>query len=315
MTARPFTIFPPPGNPINLYLQIEGLNLKNKICLITGANAGIGLETAKGLARQGATTILVCRSEEKGRNAVLSLQQEIPDAKAHYAIADLSSQMQVRQMAEDIKSQYERVDVLINNAGSWFSDFQLTSDGVERQWAVNHLAPFLLTHLLLPALRKSADPRIINVSSDSHFHGKIHFDDVNLTGNYHGLRAYAQSKLANVLFTAEFDRRKTFPVSINSVQPGLVKTDIGLKNTVSFHGLMWKLRRLTGISPAKGAATSIYLAHSEDVKGISGKYWDRCKSKKAAKQAYDQEAAEKLWRLSEQMCGISNFFGEQNTPY
>jgi len=282
--------------------------LKNKICLITGANAGIGFETAKSLSAQGATTILVCRSEEKGVAAVKNIKKEYPDAKADFAVADLSSQAQVRKLAQDIQNRHEKLDALINNAGSWFSDFQLTEDRAERQWAINHLSPFLLTHLLLPVLKQSDDPRIINVSSDSHFHGKIHFDDVNLTNNYHGLRAYAQSKLANVLFTFEFERRKTFPISINAVQPGLVKTDIGLKNTISFHGLMWKLRRLTGVSPEKGAATSIYLASSEEVQGISGKYWDKRKPKPASKNANNEEHAAKLWELSKKMCGIDRYF-------
>jgi len=282
--------------------------MKDKICLITGANAGIGFETAKSLCAKGATGILVCRSEEKAKKAIEKIKQDIPNAKADFVIADLSSQKQVRQLANSILDKYDKIDVLINNAGSWFSDFQLTADNAERQWAINHLAPFLLTHLLLPALKKSEDPRIINVSSDSHFHGKIRFEDVNLKSNYHGLRAYAQSKLANVLFTFEFERRKNFPISINAVQPGLVKTDIGLKNTISFHGLMWKLRRLTGVSPEKGAATSIYLASSEEIRGVSGKYWDKCKTKPASKNATNQEDAAKLWELSKEMCGISRFF-------
>ena len=284
--------------------------MDKKICLVTGANAGIGFETAKSLCASGATTVLICRSEEKARKAAAEIKKEVPDAKTDYAVADLSSQKQVRAMAETIQGRYDKIDVLINNAGSWFSDFELTEDGVERQWAINHLSPFLLTHLLLPNLQKAPDPRIINVSSDSHFHGKIHFKDVNLRNNYHGLRAYAQSKLANVLFTLEFNRRKASRHgTINAVQPGLVKTDIGLKHTASFHGLMWKLRRLTGVSPQKGAATSIYLASSEEVRGISGKYWDKCKPKSAAKKAYEPEDAARLWALSEEMCGISSYFG------
>lgn len=282
--------------------------LKNKICLITGANAGIGFETARSLCAKGAKSILVCRSEEKATDAIKKIKKEFPAAKVDFAVADLSSQAQIHKLAQGILIDYDKIDVLINNAGSWFSDFQLTEDQVERQWAINHLAPFLLTHLLLPTLEKSEDPRIINVSSDSHFHGKIHFDDVNLKSNYHGLRAYAQSKLANVLFTFEFERRKTFPISINAVQPGLVKTDIGLKNTISFHGMMWKLRRLTGVSPQKGAGTSIYLASSEDVRGVSGKYWDKSKRKAASKRANSVEDAAKLWQLSEKMCGIERYF-------
>lgn len=283
--------------------------MNDKICVITGANAGIGYETAKELCAKSATVILVCRSEEKAKKAVSDIKQEIPHAKAHFVIADLSSQKQVSKLAENILSSYDHIDVLINNAGSWFSDFGLTEDGIERQWAINHLSPFLLTHLLLPSLKESQDPRVINVSSDSHFHGKIYFDDVNLQQNYHGLRAYAQSKLANLLFTFEFERRKgALPIAIHAVQPGLVKTDIGLKNTISFHGLMWKLRRLSGVSPQKGAATSVYLASSEEVRGNSGKYWDKCKPKPASKKANNPEDAAQLWELSKEMCGIEKYF-------
>ena len=283
--------------------------MDNKVCLVTGANAGIGFETAKSLCEKGATTVLICRSEEKAKKAIAEIKKEVPAAKTDYAVADLSSQKQVREMAEKVKGRYDKIDVLINNAGSWFSDFQLTEDKIERQWAINHISPFLLTHLLLPSLQKAEDPRIINVSSDSHFHGKIHFDDVNLSNKYHGLRAYAQSKLANILFTFEFNRRSPYKhIAINAVQPGLVKTDIGLKHTISFHGLMWRLRRLTGVSPEKGAATSIYLASSEEVKGISGKYWDKCKPKDPSKRATNQEDAARLWELSKEMCGIRNYF-------
>lgn len=283
--------------------------MNDKICLVTGANAGIGFETAKSLCAKGATTVLICRSEEKGRKAVSDLKKEVPDAKVDYGIADLSSQKQIRDLAGDMLGRYSKIDVLVNNAASWFSDFGLTEDGIERQWAINHLAPFLLTHLLLPSLQNSQDPRIINVNSDSHFKGKINFKDVNLRGNYHGLRAYAQSKLANVLFTYEFNRRNTSAaIAINAVQPGLVKTDIGLKHTISFHSLVWKIRRLAGVTPEQGASTSVYLASSEEAKGISGKYWDKCRPKPASKRAYNEDDAAKLWDLSMEMCGIKNYF-------
>lgn len=283
--------------------------MNDKICLITGANAGIGFETAKKLCAQGATTVLICRSEEKCRKAVSDLKKEVPNAKAEYAIADLSSQQQILDLAGTMLDRYKKIDVLVNNAASWFSDFALTEEGIERQWAINHLAPFLLTHLLLPSLKNSKDPRVVNVNSDSHFKGKIHFKDVNLQVNYHGLRAYAQSKLANVLFTFEFNRRNTsVPIAINALQPGLVKTDIGLKHTISLHSLVWKIRRLAGVSPEEGASTSVYLATSEEAKGLSGKYWDKCKPKPASKRAYNEDDAAQLWDLSMKMCGIKNYF-------
>ena len=284
--------------------------MKNKICLITGANAGIGFETAKALSSKGFKVILVCRTEEKAKMAMEKILIGHAEAELDYAIADLSSQAEIRNLAKNIITKYPVLDVLINNAGIWYSDMQLTADGIERQWAINHLAPFLLSHLLLPSLSKAKDPRIITVSSDSHFHGKIHFEDINLTNNYHGLRAYAQSKLANVLFTKAFEKLKpNKKLSIYAVQPGLVKTDIGLKHTFSFHGLMWKLRRLTGKTPAKGAATSVFLALDKSVKGISGKYWDKCKPKPCSKKANSSPDADRLWALSCEQCGIADYFG------
>lgn len=283
--------------------------MKNKTCLVTGANTGIGLATAKALCSKGARVIVASRSKEKAMGTIEAIREEFTHADLDYALADLSSQKQIREMAAGLKKTYSNLDVLINNAGAWFSEFGLTEDGIERQWAINHLAPFLLTQQLLPLLSQAADPRIITVSSDSHFHGKIHFDDVNLSQNYHGLRAYAQSKLANVLFTREFERRKTVPkLSSYAVQPGLVKTDIGLKHTLSLHGLAWKIRRLGGKSPERGAETSVYLASSEEVRGISGGYWDKCKQKKASKNATSSSDAARLWEVSKEMCGIDTYF-------
>lgn len=284
--------------------------MKDKICLITGANSGIGFETAKSLCEKGATVILVCRSLEKAGKAIDEIKTAITGASAIPAVADLASQAEIRKLAAKLQADFPKLDVLINNAGSWFSEVELTEDGIERQWAINHLAPFLLTHLLLPLLVKSDDPRVITVSSDSHFPGKIHFEDVNLLKNYHGLRAYAQSKLANVLFTLELERRKgDLPISTYAVQPGLVKTDIGVKHTISFHAFMWKLRRLGGMSPQKGAETSIYLASDKDAGKRSGNYWDKCQPKSPSKKARNEIDAAKLWELSLKMCSIDDYFG------
>src|SRR4029078_872429 len=147
-------------------------------------------------------------------------------------VIDLSSQKQIREGCRKILSDFPQVDVLINNAGTWYSKLTFTEENIEMKFATNHLAPFLITHLLIPAFKKSEDARVININSDAHFHGQMHFDDLNLTKNYHGLRAHTQSKVANLLFTYEYDRRKPqgFPV-MNAVQPGLVKTNIGLKHT------------------------------------------------------------------------------------
>jgi len=283
--------------------------MKDKVCLITGGSAGIGYETALALANQKATVIVIARSEDKVQQAIQDISAESGNKNIDGFDIDLSSQRFIRKRAGDIVKKYPRIDVLINNAGTWYSRLNYTEENIEMQFAVNHLAYFLLTHELLPALVKSGDPRIINVGSDSHFHGKMHFNDINLTKKYHGLRAYSQSKLANVLFTYEFERRKPLEkLTINCVQPGLVKTNIGLKHTISFHGIAWKIRRLSGVSPAEGAETSIYLATSDDVKGISGKYWDKNKQKKSSKGSQNKDDAARLWRLSERLCDIDDYF-------
>jgi retinol dehydrogenase-12 len=284
--------------------------MEDRICVITGACSGIGLETAKALSGLGATIVLVCRDEQKGLAAREEIVKDSGNKKVEIIPINLSSQKQIREGAKTIMNLHPKIDVLINNAGTWFSKLEYTEDNIETQFAVNHLAYFLITHELLPALGESDDPRIINVSSDSHFHGKIHFYDINLTNKYHGLRAYAQSKLANVLFTYEFDRRKNdSKLSVYCAQPGLVKTDIGLKNTYSIHGIAWKIRRLGGVTAKEGAATSIYLASSPDAQGESGKYWDKCKPKKSSRSSYDKDMANRLWLLSEKLCDIEDYFG------
>lgn len=283
--------------------------MKDKVCIITGSGSGIGFETALALAKKGAVVISVTRNIEKVNQIVKDLKKASGNQRIDGFDIDLSSQKYIRKKAREIIKKYPKIDVLVNNAGTWYSRLNYTEDNIEMQFAVNHLAYFLFTHELLPALVKSDDPRIINVGSDSHYHGKMHFNDINLTRKYHGLRAYAQSKLANVLFTYEFERRKPIEkLNIYCVQPGLVKTNIGLKHTISFHSLAWRIRRLSGVTPAEGAETSVYLASSDEVKGISGKYWDKMKPKKSSKQSMNKEDAARLWILSERLCDIDDYF-------
>jgi len=286
--------------------------MERKNCVITGGNSGIGFETALALSRSGANVIIVCRNPEKAEDAVQAIQERSGNPHVGFVVGDLGSQESIRGIAREILRQFRTIDVLVNNAGAWFSKLDLTEDGIERQFAINHLAYFLLTHELLTALHASSDGRIICVGSDSHFHGKLHFDDFSLRANYHGLRAYAQTKLANIMFVYELDRRLKNRginnISVNCVQPGLVKTDIGLKHTISFHALAWKIRRMGGVGPEKGAKTSVYLATSEEVKGQSGKYWDKCMPKSSARQSYVQEDAHRLWEASEALCGIEEYF-------
>ena len=285
--------------------------MKGKTCIVTGCNTGIGFETARALAEMGAKVVVIVRSPEKVADTITRLKENTgSDEIVGYPI-DLSSQRDIRKGVSLILNDFPIIDVLVNNAGTWFSKLTYTEENIEMQFAVNHLAYFLLSHLLLPSLARSKDPRIVNVGSDSHFQGKIRFNDINLTNRYHGLRAYAQSKLANVMFTYEFERRKTLKkLSVYCVQPGLVKTNIGLKNTISLHGIAWKIRRMGGVTPAEGAQTSIYLASSPEAKGLSGKYWDKCKPKKSSKRSMIKEDAQRLWLLSEKLCDIDDYFGE-----
>ena len=282
--------------------------MNQKTCVITGATSGIGYGIAKALASQNCDLILIGRDANKGQTTIESLKT-LGGREITYYNVDLCSQKQIRQTGEDIKNNHPKIDVLINNAGVWTSRFEFTEERIEKQFAVNHLAYFLLTHLLYPNIAKSPDGRIINMGSDSHKFGKIHFHDVNLERSYHGLRAYGQSKLANLLFTYELDRlKKDDHVSVYCVQPGLVKTDIGVKHTNPFHSLMWKLRRLGGMTPEKAAETAVYLATHPEAAGRSGLYWDQCKPKPSSERSRNEEDAAQLWKLSEELCGIRSYF-------
>lgn len=286
--------------------------MEGKVCVVTGANSGIGFETAKALAVKGAEVMMVCRNADKGAIARKLIMEASGHDRVHLSIADMASQEQVRELGTAIRERYHSVDVLVNNAGTWISDLTFTEDGIETVLAVNHLAYFLLTHQLWPALQRAASSRIINVASDSHMQVKqFNFEDPFLEKSYHGLRSYAQSKLANVMFTYELDRRKPKDhVVVNAVQPGLVYTDIGLKKTNWLHGFAWKVRRTLwrGVSPAEGAATSIYLASSSEAANRSGLYWDKCKPKPSSSYTYQPEETDRLWELSKEQCGIEDFF-------
>ena len=221
----------------------------------------------------------------------------------------LESQQNIRQVAGQIRQIFPVVDVLVNNAGTWISELTFTEDKVESMFAINHLAYFLLTHALYPNLILAENPRVVSVASDSHFKGKINFDDIHLTKNYHGLKAYAQSKMANIHFMYELNRRKPVNhLSTFAVQPGLVKTDIGVKKTNWLHALAWKLRRSGGVNPDIGAQTQIFLASEPSVHNQSGLYWDKCKPKPSSADTYKLDDAEKLWQMCCDFCKIDDFF-------
>jgi len=280
--------------------------MQNKNVLITGGNAGIGLATAIDLAKKGANIFIVSRSEEKAKEAVRKINAESGNANAKYFLADLSSQKSIRTLAEAVKKEITVLDVLINNAGGVFPDFKLSDDGLEMTIATNHFAYFLLTNLLLDLIKKSDYARIVNVSSGSHYKGKIDFASFTENKGYFILKAYEQSKLANVLFTQELaERLATTNVTVNALHPGFVKTDIGKKGTQWYANLFWTISsNLTAISIEDGAKTSIYLASSDAVKNVSGKYFDKCKEKTPAPLAADKALQKQLWVESERLCAI-----------
>lgn len=279
--------------------------MKDRIVLVTGASSGIGLETAKQLAAQGAQLVLVARSEDKLKEAVATIKAQTPSANVKYYIADFSSQKSVRNLAQNITRNYTKLDVLINNAGCVVPEFQLTEDGLEKTIATNHFAYFILTNELLPLVKKSDYARIVNVASGSHYQGKMDFESFTKEKGYFIMKAYAQSKLANVLFTYELaERLKGTQVTVNCLHPGFVKTEIGNKKTNWYSSLFWSLgTMLGGISVQDGAKTSVYLASSPEVKGVSGKYFDKCKAVEPNKDAYNADLRKQLWQVSENFAG------------
>jgi len=281
--------------------------IKGKTILITGATAGIGLETARELARLGATLVLVSRNPERCAATAQRIRRESGNTQVNYLVADLSSQAQVRHLSAQFREQYNRLDVLINNAGGIFTTRQLSADGIEMTFALNHLSYFLLTNLLLDRLKSSAPARIINVASNAHVNSALNFDNLQMARGYHTWQAYSHSKFANILFTYELSRRLAGTgVTANALHPGIVRTNIG-KNANWIVGVFWDLytRLSGGITPAEGARTSIYLAASPDVEQVTGKYFVREKPVPSDPATYDKAAARRLWEISAQMTGLT----------
>ena len=285
--------------------------ISGKIYVVTGATSGIGLAIAEELVRQGASVIGVGRSKERCSTAEEHLRTIDTEARVNYICADLSLQSQVRWLASQIREVLAsqgifHLDGLVNNAGT-FTYWQILSlEGFETQWAVNHLAPFLLTNELLPLLKASPTAKVVTVSSDSHYSARLDWNDIQLRRHYNGLRAYEQTKLANVLFTLELNRRLGEDSSVRAyaADPGLVKTDIGLKDTSAPVRWIWKLRRAGGVSPEKSARGIVLLLSEPTVEDSKAIYWKDGKPKQPGAQALDVRSAGRLWALSEQMCRI-----------
>jgi NAD(P)-dependent dehydrogenase (short-subunit alcohol dehydrogenase family) len=282
--------------------------MQGKTVLITGASGGIGLEAARALAGMGADIVMVARDRARGE-AAASTVRERATGSVELLLADLASLDEIRTLAKEFKASHTRLDVLLNNAGAHNATRHLSKDGYELTFAVNHLAYFLLTELLLDVLKASAPSRIVNVSSGAHHRGRIDFDDVMGERSYGGFRAYGQSKLANVLHAYELARRlEGTGVTANALHPGVVATGFG-KNNAGALGTLFGIAQVIGrpfyISPERGAATSVYLASSPAVDGVSGRYFSDCRAAPSSSRSHDEDAAKRLWALSERLTGIT----------
>ena len=276
-------------------------SMLNKTVLVTGATAGIGLVTARELARKGAHVTIVSRSAEKCARIADEIKAETGNNYIEYIAADLSVKEEVHRAAYEFKKRHPRLDVLVNNAGGFFMARQLSKDGLEMTFALNHLNYFLLTHLLLDVLKASAPARIINVSSDAHRGAKIRFDDILFEKNFSGFAAYSQSKLCNLLFTYELAQKLDGSgVAVNALHPGFVASEFG-KNNGMLMRLVLRLMSPVARSVNDGASTSIYLASSREVEGISGKYFVDTREVASDPASYDKGSSEKLWNLSLEM--------------
>lgn len=273
--------------------------LKGKIAIVTGANSGMGLATTEALSDKGATVIMLCRNEERGRAAIAGLTAN-KDRDLDLILCDLGDYESIRNFARCVKEKYPRVDILVNNAGFISLDRQETKEGVERQFGINHLGHFLLTTLLLDLMNPGS--RIVVVASGAHKVGRIHFDDINLKKHFNVITAYSQSKLANVLFTRELARRlKKRRITVNCCHPGAVATNIGIDRKTGFGKTITGLLKPFFLTPSEGAVTAIYLATSDEVRNITGGYFYRCKIAPSSKRSKSRKLAKRLYELSEEM--------------
>ncbi len=279
--------------------------MRDKLCLVTGANSGIGRATAEELARRGATVVMLCRDRGRGEAARARIATRVDGARLELLIADLGSQRSVRRAAEEFKSAHPRLDVLINNAGVFWSRRRVTGDGLEATFAINHLGHFLLTQLLEEELKASAPSRIVNVSSSAYKAARLNLADLQSERGYDAMRAYGNSKLANILFTYELARRLDGSgVTANCLHPGVVRTRIG-RNAPPLIWLFFLVMKPLLLSPAKGAATTVYLATSPEVERVSGKYFVKQVPQPTAARTYTEETARRLWELSEKLADLT----------
>jgi NAD(P)-dependent dehydrogenase (short-subunit alcohol dehydrogenase family) len=280
--------------------------MRGKVVVITGATSGIGQVAAEKLAGMGARLVLTARDKARGEAALARLRQIAPDVSHAIHYGDLSRVSEMKRVASEIAAAEPRIDVLINNAGALFGSRQVTEDGLEFTFATNHVSYFVLTQGLLKSLQAAAPSRVINTSSDAHKGAKLDFNDLQSANKYRGFPVYGRSKLANILFTSELARRLAGTrVTANSLHPGFVSTRFG-DQSGGFFSYVIRAAKVFAISPEKGAETIIYLASSDDVANVSGKYFYKCRPATPTKEARDDESAKRLWQETAKLAAIEN---------
>jgi retinol dehydrogenase-14 len=283
--------------------QIHSGPMAGRTVLVTGGTAGIGKATALGLATMGANVAITGRDRGRAEGAAREIRAA-GGGQVDVFVADLSAQSQVRRLADEVLQRLPRIDVLVNNVGGYWNTRHVTADGLERTFAVNHLAPFLLTNLLLDLLKRSGPARVVTVSSNAQAMGRIDFDDLQGERSYSGARAYNQSKLANVLFTYELARRlRDTAVTANSLHPGVVSTSFGAEDPGGVQRLFVPLMRPFMKAPAQGAATSIHVASAPDLEQVTARYFANSKPRRSCKRSYDEATAARLWQVSADLVG------------
>ena len=277
--------------------------LQNKTAIVTGANSGMGMATVRALSDMGAKVIMLCRSEKRGTEALEKLSSE-KYRDLELILCDLGNYDSIRAFANIVRRGYDHIDILVNNAGFISLDRQETGEGLERQFGINHIGHFLLTMSLLDLMGEGG--RIVNVASGAHKTGKIHFDDINLTKGFNVIKAYSQSKLANVLFTRELARRvKDRVITVNCCHPGAVATNIGIDRDTGFGKTVTRLLKPFFQTPEQGARTAIFLASDDSVSEVTGEYFYKCRIAKSSKRSKDMELAKKLFEFSEELVGVT----------
>ncbi len=285
--------------------QIHSGPMTGRTVLVTGGSGGIGRATALGLAAMGAHLAIIGRDRGRTEDAAREIRAA-GSGQVNMFVADLSSQSQVRRLAGEVLQTLSRIDVLVNNAGGYWNTRHATADGLERTFAINHLAPFLLTNLLLDRLKDSAPARVVTVSSNVQAIGRIDFEDLQGERSYSGARAYNQSKLANILFTYELARKlQATLVTANSLHPGVVRTAFGAEDPGGVQRLFTPFMRPFMKAPGRGAATSIHLASAPDLEQVTGRHFASSKPRRSSRRSYDQAAAARLWQVSADLAGLT----------